>query len=188
VVRYHGGHADQALALTAWPIGDAYAEEPSLADAQVLQQVLRNRLVERLRIADGATYTPRTTLDASKTFPGFGYISAAASVAPAQTGLVFSRISAITADLRKTPISDDELERARRPALAALQRSRETDAYWLEALAHAQTDPRRLDLIRSAEPGLRTVTAGGVQRAADAYLRDDRAFKLVIIPHGGEAP
>jgi zinc protease len=188
VVRYHGGHADQALALEAWPIGDAYATGPSLADAQVLQQVLKNRLVERLRIADGATYTPRTALEASKTFPGFGYMSAAASVAPAQTGLVFSRISAITADLRNTPISADELERARRPALAALHRAQETDAYWLDALARAQTDPRRLDLIRNAEPGLRAVTAEGVQRSAEAYLRDERAFKLVIIPHGGEAP
>jgi len=183
VVRYHGGHADQALALTAWPIGDAYARAPNRADVLVLQQVLHNRLIERLRIADGATYTPRTGLEASRTFPGFGYLFAAAAVSPAQTDLVFNRIGAISADLRATEISADELDRARKPALAALERARETDAYWLTALAGAQTDPRRLDLIRGALPDLQAVSAADVQRAAQAYLRDEKAWRMIIAPH-----
>jgi zinc protease len=187
VVRYHGGHADQALALIAWPSGDAYAHAPSLADLRVLQQVLNNRLIERLRIADGATYTPRTGLEASRIFPGFGYIFAAASVSPAQTDLVFQRTRAIAADLRANPISADELERAMKPAVAAVQRAEQTDAFWLTALSRAQTDPRRLDLIRSALPDLRTVTAADIQRAAQAYLRDDRAWTLMITPHAGGA-
>jgi len=188
VVRYHGGHADQALALAAWPTGDAYTPTPSLADMRVLQQVLNNRLIERLRIADGATYTPHAGLEASPTFPGFGYLFAAASVSPAQTDLVFQRISAIAADLRATEISADELERARRPAVAALQRLQETDSYWLNALSHAQTDPRRLDLIRASLPGLRAVTATDVQRAAQAYLRNETVWKLVIAPPTRSVP
>ena len=187
VLRYHGGHADQALALAAWPIGDAYVRTPNLADARVLQQVLNNRLIERLRIADGATYTPRTGLEASRTFPGYGYLFAAASVSPLRTGLVFDRISAIIADLRTTPISADELERARKPALAALLRAQETDRYWLDALSRVQTDRRRLDLIRSAAPDLRAVSAADVQRAAQTYLLDDRTWKLVILPHADRA-
>jgi zinc protease len=188
VVRYHGGHADQALALIAWPIGDAYARNPNMAEVLVLQRVLNNRLIERLRIADGATYTPQTGLEASRTFPDFGYLFAAASVSPAQTDLVFERTRAIAADLRAAPISADELERARKPALAALQRARETDQYWLTALSRAQTDPRRLDLIRAALPDLRAVTAADVQRAAQAYLGDEKAWKLVITPHPAPIP
>ncbi len=188
VVRFHGGHADQALALAAWPTGDAYARAPNLADMRVLQQVLNNRLIERLRIADGATYTPRAGLEASRTFPGFGYLFAAASVSPAQTGLVFQRISAIAADLRTVEVSADELERARRPALAALQRAQETDGYWLNALSRAQIDPRRLDLIRDALPDLRAVTAADVQHAAQTYLRDETSWKLLIAPPAHGAP
>jgi len=188
VVRFHGGHADQALALAAWPTSDAYARAPNLADMRVLEQVLNNRLIERLRIADGATYTPRAGLEASRVFPGFGYLFAAASVSPAQTDLVFLRISAIAADLRATAISADELERARRPALAAEQRAQENDGYWLNALSRAQTDPRRLDLIRAALPDLHTVTAAGVQRAAQTYLRDETVWKLVIAPPTRGAP
>lgn len=188
VTRFHGGHADQALALAAWPSGDAYADAPNLADMRVLQQVLHNRLIERLRIADGATYTPRAGLEASRTFPGFGYLYAAASVSPAQTDLVFQRVSAIAADLRAARVSADELERARRPALAALQRAQETDGYWLNALGRAQTDPRRLELIRAALPDLRAVTAADVQRAAQAVLRDETVWRLVIAPPRRGAP
>jgi zinc protease len=186
-VRYHGGHADQALALIAWPAGDAYARAPGLADERVLQQVLNNRLIETLRIADGATYTPRTGLEASRAFPGFGYLYVAASVAPEKTGLVFERTAAIAADLREHLVSADELERGRMPALAALARARQTDAYWLAALGHAQADPRRLELIRQAIPDLRTVTAESLRSAARAYLDDARAWKLVIAPHAGGA-
>jgi zinc protease len=188
VVRYHGGHADQALALIAWPTADAYARAPGLPDLRVLQQVLNNRLIDRLRIEDAATYTPRSGLEASRTFPGFGYLYAAASVSPANTGLVFERARAIAADLRDHPISEDELERARRPALAALQRAEQTDGWWLTALSRAQTDPRRLDLIRQALPDLRAVSTADVQRAAAVWLRDDRAWRLVITPHGERKP
>jgi zinc protease len=187
VVRYHGGHPDQALALAAWPAGDAYAASPSFADLRVLQQVLNNRLIERLRIADGATYTPRTGIEASQVFIGYGYLFAAASVAPGKTDLVFERIHDIAQDLRDNPISADELERARMPALAMLRRARQTDAYWLSALGRAQTDPRRLALIRSAIPDLRAVTAESVRAAARAWMRDDKAWKLVIAPHPNRA-
>jgi zinc protease len=187
VVRYHGGHADQALALIAWPAGDAYARSPGLADERVLQQVLNNRLIERLRIADGATYTPRTGLEASRAFPGYGYLYAAASVAPDKTALAFDRIRAIAADLRDNLVSDDELERGRMPALALLARASQTDAYWLNALSRAQADPRRLDLIRTAIPDVRAVTAESLRLAARTYLRDERAWRLVIAPHASEA-
>jgi zinc protease len=188
VVRYHGGHADQALVLIAWPTADAYAPSPGLPALRVLQQVLNNRLIERLRIADGATYTPRTGLEASRTFPDFGYLYAAASVAPGQTDLVLGRIRAITADLAANAISADELERARKPALAALERAEQTDAFWLGALSRAQSDPRRLDLVRNALPRLRAVSIADVQTAARAYLRDDLAWKLIIAPRARPAP
>ena len=183
-VRYHSGHADQALALIAWPTDDAYAASPKLADVRILQQVLQNRLIEQLRIAQGVTYTPLTGMDASTTFPGFGYIYAAASTPPGQTPLVFDNILAIAADLRSADISDDELERARTPAVATLERAQQTERYWLSGLAHAQTDPRRLDQIRTALPGLRAVTATDVRRAAEAYLVGPHAWKLVIAPYG----
>jgi zinc protease len=186
VVRYHSGHADQALALIAWPTGDAYAVSPRPAAVRVLQRVLQNRLIEQLRTAQGVTYTPLTGLEASSAFPDFGYLYAAASTPPAQTTLVLDNVQSIAADLRSTDISDDELERARAPAIATLERAQQAEKYWLSGLTQAQTDPRRLALIRGALPDLRSVSAADVRRAAEAYLGEARAWKLVIAPYAAK--
>ena len=46
----------------------------------------------------------------------------------------------------------------------------------------AQSDPRRLDALRSAEVGLERVTADDVMKAAQTWLKDDKAWKLEIKP------
>ena len=153
VVRYHGGHTDQALALAAWPIGDAYARYPNLADTRVLQQVLNNRLIERLRIADGATaYSahrtgrivdlPRLRLPAP--------LSRAWSGLPRPIWCSNGSATSPPTCARNRRSSSDELDRARKPAVAALRTGQQAERRLLAhvALSHAQSDPRRLDLIR----------------------------------------
>ena len=88
----------------------------------------------------------------------------------------------IAADLRDKPVTADELERAKKPAIEALEKATATNEYWLDGLAGAQADPRRLDALRSAEPNLESVSADDVQKAAQTYLRDDTAWKLEIKP------
>ena len=60
-----------------------------------------------------------------------------------------------------------------------------TNEYWVAGLSGAQTDARRLDALRSAESGLERVTAEDVQKAAQTYLVDDKAWKFEVRP--GEA-
>src|SRR5205085_1565098 len=73
----------------------------------------------------------------------------------------------------------DELERARKPEIDALTRAMQTNAFWQSGLGGAQADERRLKLIRDALPQLKNVTAADVQRVAQKYLTDARAFKLM---------
>ncbi len=91
-------------------------------------------------------------------------------------------VDKIAADLRTTPVTDDELQRAKKPALEALEKATATNEYWLNGLAGAQADPRRLDILRSAEAGLERVSAADVQKAAQTYLHGDTAWKLEIKP------
>ena len=68
-----------------------------------------------------------------------------------------------------------------------LIRDRQTNEYWLGALSGISNDPRLLDAVRTTVTGLKAVTAAGVQQAAQAYLRDDRAFKVVVLPKDYQA-
>ncbi len=66
--------------------------------------------------------------------------------------------------------------------MESLLKRRETNEYWLSALAGAQSDPRKLAAIRSSEAQLSRVTADDLQHAAQTYLTDDKAWKMEVKP------
>ena len=178
---YHSGRADQGAAAIAWQTTDVYADDESAARG-MLKDILQLRMLDELRIRDGATYSPGATASASRTFPGYGYIAAFAEIPPGKSQLFFDTVQKIAADLRDNGPTEEDLERARKPALDALEKAVETNNFWIGALSGAQGDERRLKLVREAMPQLEAVTAADVQRVARRYLLDERAWKLVIKP------
>jgi zinc protease len=181
VMLRHAGRADQGVAAIAWQTTDVFADSESAA-RRVVTDILQFRLMEQLRIKFGATYSPSATANASRTFPGYGYIAAYAEIPPDKAQLFYDTVKQVTADLRDHEASADEFERARKPELDSLEKAVQTNNYWLGALAGAQTDERRLKLVRDARPGLETVTPADVQRVARKYLTDERAWKLIVAP------
>src|SRR6185295_3402418 len=181
VVLNHRGRADQGAAAIAWPTTDVFADKESAA-RRLLVNVLQSRLMEQLRMKSGATYSPQTTAHASLTFPGYGYIGAYAELPPDKTQLFYDTVAEVAADLREHGPTADEFERARKPELDSLERAIETNAFWRSYLTGVQSDERRLDLVREAKSRLEQVTPADVQRVSQKYLRDDRAWKLVVAP------
>ena len=182
IVRTHGGRADQAIAYLAWPTDDFYADMRRSRAAQVMVDILKLRLTEELREKQGATYSPSVGFSASQTWTGYGYLAASEEAPPALMDGFFRDVLKIAADLRDTPVTADELARAKTPRLDALEKSRATNEYWLGQLSGAQTDPRQLDAVRSVTAQVEAVTAADIQAVAQRYLRDDKAWKLVIRP------
>jgi zinc protease len=181
IVLQHAGRADQGVAAIAWPTTDFFADKETAA-RRLVMDIIRSRLFDQLRVADGATYSPQTTAQASMTFPGYGYIAAFAEIPPQKTQLFFDAVDKVAADLAEHGPSADEFERARKPELDALDKAVETNAYWGGFLSGAQTDERRLQVIRDAKPGLQQVTPADVQRVAAKYLTSAKAWKLLVVP------
>jgi zinc protease len=182
IVLTHKGRSDQAVGFIAWPTDDFLSDTQKARTLAVLSAVMQLRVTEQLRKAEGVTYSPSASSQTSDTFTHFGYLSARVEIPPAKLDGFFSDIAAISADLRDHVISADELDRAKGPAFESLEKRRQTNEYWLGALAGAQTDPRRLTAIRTSEAQLSRVTAEDVRKAAQTYLRDDKAWKLVVKP------
>jgi zinc protease len=180
----HKGRADQAIAYVAWPTAD-FPSDPQRARAlRLLQQVMQLRLTDEIREKQGVTYSPSSGLDTSWEFKGYGYLSASIEAPPEKLDGFFTTVAAIAKDLRDKPVSADELQRALKPRVEQLTKLQAGNEFWVGALAGAQTDPLRLETIRDAVPGLQRVTASDVQKQAQAYLRDERAWKLVVAPEG----
>lgn len=180
----HYGREDQSLALTAWPIPDFFADPKAARTLRVLEQVIALRLFDRLRGEQGLAYATETEMLSSEVFSGYGYLMAMAEVKPQDGDKVFAGISQIVADLRANEISADELERARRPRVEEYAAGRQTNAYWLVALAGVHEDPRRLESARTLLPQTQAVTPADLKSAAQRYLTDDKAWKAHILPQG----
>ncbi len=184
LVLTHKGRDDQATAFLAWRTDDFYSDVQRARNSAVLTDIIELRLIDELREAQGATYSPSANWNASDTWTGWGFISTRVEVPPALVDGFFRDVLKIAADLQATPPTADELDRAKKPRLERLGKARETNEYWIEELGGSQTDPRRLMATRSQMAAYERVTAADVQAAARAYLNADRAWKLVIQPAG----
>lgn len=182
VVLTHKGRGDQAIGLVAWPTDDFLSDTQRARTLSLLGDVLQLRVTDQLRRAEGATYSPSAGSLVSDTFAHYGYVSTRVEIPPAKLDGFFKEVSAIAADLRAKPVSADELDRAKTPAVQSLLKRRETNEYWLNALSGAQMDPRKLAAIRSSEAQLSRVSAEDIQRAAQTYLKDSTAWKVEVKP------
>lgn len=178
----HTGRADQGFAFVAWPTTDTRSDLHRARVLNLLAAVMRLRLLDELREAQAVTYSPSAGSYGAWALPGFGYLSAAMEAPPEALDGFFADVQRIAADLAARPVDADELERARRPMIESVLRARAGNEYWLAQLERAQTDPARLDSIRTIVEDLPTITAEEIQAAAREYLVAERAWKLVVVP------
>ena len=181
----HKGRKDQSIGYIAWRTSDFYASPQQARDNAVLGEVLELRLIDELREAQGATYSPSVAYSHSTVWSGWGYIAASVEVPPERLAAFFSDASRIVEDLKAKPVSDDELARARLPRIERIEKARKTNEYWLSELSGASVDPRRLDAIRAAIPGTERVSAADVQAAARRVFAN-APFQLMVLPEGSD--
>jgi zinc protease len=182
----HKGRADQAIGYVAWPTTDLWANPQQALETDILGEIMDLRLIDELREAQGATYSPSVSYAHSPTWTGWGYLAASVEVPPAKLDGFFRDVGKIANDLKAKPVTADELERAKKPRLENLEKSRLTNQYWLSELSGAQDQPRKLDFIRHIVPGTEKITIADVQHAAQLVLKDDRAFRIEIAPEGAK--
>jgi zinc protease len=182
IVEWHKGRADQAVAVAAWPTNDFYANTHEARALSVLSEVIKLRMIDDLRVAEGATYSPSASVDPSQTYPGYGYLIANVEIPPAKIQIFFDEIDKIARDLRTHQISLDELTRATLPRIEQIKKARETNEYWLGALIGAQTDPRRLDAVRTQITQIEQMTRAELLQTARKYLTPANEWRLEVLP------
>ena len=182
IIVRHQGSGDQAVASIAWRTTSVFPDVQAVRTQQVLERLLAQRLFDELRTHEGMTYTPQTQTADSMATPGWGIIRVFASIPSARIPDFYAAVAKTIADLKTKEVPADELERARGPIVHDVQIAQQNDGYWLTALADAQIDPRQLELIRTHLADLQKVTPADVQRAAQTYLLDSRAWKFLVLP------
>ena len=180
IVLTHKGRPDQAAAYVEWPTTDFHVDQHRARTLEIAAKILENRIIDRVRNGEGVTYTPSASSVASSDLSDFGYVGALVEIPPEKTDAVFSDIDAIAADMASHPPGQDEFDRARAPVIETAIKQRQTNGFWLGLINGSQADPRRFTTARTRIADLRSVTPRDVQRVSAAFLRPERAWKLIV--------
>ncbi len=169
-----------------WPTTDGL-DVKRARRLNMLASVLNDRLRVKVREEIGGTYSPQAGSNASDTFPGYGYIQAGCVVDPAVAAKIADVLVAIGDDLAKNGVTDEELNRARQPALTAARESLRTNNYWGgNVLARAQEKPEVLDWARTRLADLEAIAAAELSALAKSYLGRERVSRVTILPTAGK--
>ena len=138
----HEGKSDQAVAYAAWPAPDFYSSPKRARTISLLREMLKVRLTDEFREAQGATYSPSAGNSHSGAFPDFGFIAASAETKPELIESFYVTLDKIIAEMKSGAFTDDLIARARTPILKSIETDRRANGYWVGAIEDVQTEPR----------------------------------------------
>jgi len=180
-VIFDQAREDQGAAAIAWPTVEMLSDGRRFYALTLLADIMNTRLFERLRPASGTSYVSHVASRQSEDGPrSSSALIAQADVSPDGSQRFFDEVLKLAAELRSTPVSQQEFDRAQKPRMARLRTATRTNAFWAHWLDLSQRDPRRLDFAKHALRYLESVTPQDVQTAAQTYLREDASWRVVI--------
>ena len=173
----------RAYALAYWPTTDMFNIQRTRR-LSVLGQILDDRLRIKIREELGETYSPASYHVPSDTYPGYGYMTAMATLKPDQVARVKPMFVDIASSIGKGGITDDEFQRALLPMLQQLQQMRRDNKYWsMNVLRNCQEHPERLDWARSFENDFKSIKKDELEALAKEFLGSPRALVIGLLPH-----
>lgn len=186
VVRTHRGDPTQAAAVVAWPTGGGVEGMGEGRQLEVLGQLFGNRLLEAMRERDGSSYAPHVSASWPDDVATGGNLMALAQLPPAQVPAFYAEVDRIAADLAANGPTPDELQRVVEPLRNLIGRALTGHGFWMSQLEGASFEPRKVTALRGLMRDYTDITPERVQELAGKYLLADKAWRLSVVPEGGQ--
>ena len=178
----HEGDPDQAFAAIGWNTFGGVDRRRERRALALAANLLQARLFDRLREAEGATYSPSAIATSSEELPDWGIFYAAAELKPESTGTFFRIAREIVADLAAKPVGPGEFERAKNPVLTGIERRLKTNAYWLGAIEDFVAQPETIELTRTFVSDYAEMSAEDVRAAVAKHVVDAGDWSMLVLP------
>ena len=186
IVR-HTGPKDQALLRLTWPSRDD-SDPVETIGLSLLERIVQIELTETLREKLGKAYSPSANSNPSRYWRGYGVFGIAASIDIANIAAARVAIAEAIKRLRDAPVSADEMQRARQPAIEAQDNALKTNRGWLALTARAQSESDRIYRFVHAKERLLAITPADIQKLAKRYLIDAGRVEVLVLPEGVDEP
>jgi zinc protease len=170
VSETHGGPADKAAAVLAWPLWVAGPERRKEEYAvHVLRSILETRLLRQVRVVMGKVYSPSVGL-ATPDDADQGILAVALEAAPDEIRPLVEAARRVAGELAGGAISQEEFDAARTPMLASADQAKRDNAAWALIVALAGGDRTVVRELTGLRSDLEALTLDDVRRAAATWL------------------
>ncbi len=180
----HKGPKDQLAAVLAWPTGGGLDGISEGRELEILAALFRDRLFEKFRAEQAASYSPDMIANWPDEFTSGGFLMAYSQVQPKDRDRFFAFAREVAADLAATPVSADELQRAVEPTKQSVERATSGNMFWLSQMEGASYQPQRLVALTRLYNDYAKVTPARMQELAKRYFVAERAWMMVVEPEG----
>jgi zinc protease len=178
----HQGDPDQAYGVIGWNTFGGIGQRKDRRALGLAANMLQVRLFERLREAEGASYSPSAASTSSEDLPDWGIFYASSELKPGSAPTFFRIAREIVADLAARPAAADEFERAKNPILTGIERRVRTNAYWMGTLEEWAREPEQVELARTFLADYRDMTAEDVRAAVARHVTDAGDWSMLVLP------
>ncbi len=190
VIFMHDGNPEQALIALVWPtLGELDDAQESTA-LDVAASIVQTRLTEGFRATEGGGYSPFAIHAQSDLLPHYGAFIAGAQVQASHISDFSRALDRSISELVAKGPSTDELSRAQATAVGAVQRSRESNEWWLEELSSLMSDgfnAKRVSNMTNDLARLKAVDVESVERVVGLYIVNIRRSQILTLPHSVHA-
>ncbi len=173
----------KGMAVVHWPTTDIFDIEKSRR-LGMLSAILDDRLRIKIREELGDAYSPFAHNLPSDSWTDYGYLFASVTIDPDQAESVTEVISEIAKELSTgEAITEDELERAKKPQVVQIEEMRRTNRYWMgSVLENSQERPERLEWSRSFVEDYNSITVDEVNALAKEFLTSETQVNVTVTP------
>ena len=182
-VLRHTGADNQAILRMTWPTRDGEDLHESMK-LELLQRVVRLELTDSLREELGQTYSPFVAADQSRVWPDWGTFSLGAALDPDDVDAARTAILETLESLRREPVDEDMLLRARAPALESFDNALKTNGGWMRYVDRAQSKPEDIARFTQGREILQAITPADLRDIARRYLDPEQRVEIEVLPAG----
>ncbi|MDR2806595.1 MAG: insulinase family protein [Puniceicoccales bacterium] len=165
---FFSGDEERALILGTFLTDD----ENNVQDRRylnVLAKIIENRIRTKIRSEAGDAYSIKVNHTPTP-FKNFGLLEILLSLDPQRIASAKNEILDIIEDLKKNPVSQDELHCSKSPLLKNVRDSFRRNDFWLCSIMHAHRRPQDLENLRTLRAFYENITAQNLHQTAQKYL------------------
>ncbi len=173
---------DKGMLIVAWKTDDFW-DITRTRGLHLLAEIFSERLRKVVREKLGATYSPQVYNISSRIYDGYGVMQAVLIVDPMQIDTLKNEVLSIADGIYRGPISEVELDRAKKPMLTSLKDMVRSNRYWLSSvLGLSSRYPQQLEWPLSILSGFAEFKTSDIQQLGSAYLQAEKAAVITVVP------